>query len=375
MAIESIVGAVASIALIIFVHELGHFLVAKRCGVEVMVFSLGFGPKLWAFRSGETEYRVSLIPLGGYVRMAGQDDLRDAAGGEDPLEAGSGDPELEGSGDPTRRFSAKSLGQRAAIVAAGPAVNIFFAFLLFALAAAFYGTPVAVDEARIAGVREGGPAAAAGLAGGDTVTAVDGRSVAGWDELAGQVRASHGRALSLTVVDGGGQSRRVTVTPAEHEQRDMFGEITGQTWMIGIERAFETEPVGVFEAVGLGARQTWFWTRVIFETLARLFQGRVSATDLGGPIMIAQEAGRRAANGLEPLLRFMALISVNLGVINVLPIPVLDGGHLLFFGIEALRGRPLSLRYRELAQRVGVFFLLALMVFVVFNDISRIVGN
>ncbi len=367
MAIESIAGAIAAIALIIFVHELGHFLVAKRCGVDVLVFSLGFGPKLFAFRSRETEYRLSLIPLGGYVRMAGQDDLRDAAGGEDPGAVGDGDP--------ARRFSAKGLGQRSAIVAAGPAVNILFAFVLFALVAAVYGSPVALDEARIAGVREGGPAATAGLTGGDTVVAIDGHTVAGWDELAAGVRGSDGKALVLSVVDAGGRSREVSVVPERHDQRDMFGEVIGEAWMVGIERAFENNPVGVIEAAGIGARQTWFWTRVIFETLARIFQGRVSASDLGGPIMIAQEAGRRAATGLEPLLRFMALISVNLGVINVLPIPVLDGGHLLFFGIEGLRGRPLSLRYRELAQQLGVFLLLALMIFVVFNDISRIVGN
>jgi regulator of sigma E protease len=145
--------------------------------------------------------------------------------------------------------------------------------------------------------------------------------------------------------------------------------------MIGIERALETHPVGFFRSIELGAKYTWGFTRMIFETLARLFQGRVSASDLGGPIMIAQEAGRRAASGLEPLLRFMALISINLGVINVLPVPVLDGGHLFFLLIEGVRGRPLSLRYREIAQQVGVFLLVALMVFVVFNDISRIVSG
>ncbi len=167
----------------------------------------------------------------------------------------------------------------------------------------------------------------------------------------------------------------MAITPKPREQRDYLGEVIGQAYMIGVERALEQRPVGAFAAIAAGARYTWGFTRLIFETLARLFQGRVSASDLGGPIMIAQEAGRRAATGLEPLLRFMALISVNLGVINVLPIPVLDGGHLLFFLVEAVRGRPLSARYRELAQQVGVFLLVALMVFVVFNDISRIVNG
>jgi regulator of sigma E protease len=189
-----------------------------------------------------------------------------------------------------------------------------------------------------------------------------------------RVRESEGRSLKLGV-DRAGQDVEVDVTPKPRDERDALGEVIGQAYMIGIERALEPHAVGFFDAVKLGARYTWGFTRLIFETLARLFQGRVSANDLGGPIMIAQEAGRRAASGLEPLLRFMALISINLGVINVLPVPVLDGGHLAFFLFEAVRGRPLSVRYREIAQQVGVFLLLALMVFVVFNDISRIVSG
>jgi regulator of sigma E protease len=356
MSIESILGAVIVLALVIFVHELGHFLVAKWCDVEIHVFSMGFGPTLFARRWGETEYRLSAVPFGGYVRMAGED------GAEEPL------------GDPARGFSAKPLLQRAAIVAAGPGVNLVFAFLVFAATFFVFGESVPVERGLVGSVMADSPAAQAGLQSGDVVTAVDGTPVATWEALAKLVRDSRGRALSLEV-QRADQSMTMVVTPKPRPERDYLGEVVGEAYMIGIERGLETRPVGAFASVGLGARYTWGFTRLIFETLARLFQGRVSASDLGGPIMIAQEAGRRAASGLEPLLRFMALISVNLGVINVLPVPVLDGGHLFFFLIEGVRGRPLSVRYREIAQQVGVFLLVALMVFVVFNDISRIVSG
>jgi regulator of sigma E protease len=356
MSIESILGAVVVLALVIFVHELGHFLVAKWCDVEILAFSMGFGPVLFSRKYGETEYRLSAIPFGGYVRMAGED------GAEDPASS------------PERGFAAKPLWQRSAIVAAGPGVNVLFAFLLFSSTFYFYGESVPVETAKIGATVPGAPAAEAGLQAGDVVESVDGLPVNTWEDLALRVRESEGRTLSLGV-DRGGQDLTLSVAPKPREERDHLGEVIGQAYMIGIERALQPHAVGLFEAIGLGARYTWGFTRLIFETLARLVQGRVSANDLGGPIMIAQEAGRRAASGLEPLLRFMALISINLGVINVLPVPVLDGGHLAFFLIEAVRGRPLSMRYREIAQQVGVFLLVALMVFVVFNDISRIVSG
>jgi regulator of sigma E protease len=356
MSFESIFGAVFVLALVIFVHELGHFLVAKWCDVEIHVFSMGFGPTLFARRWGETEYRLSAFPFGGYVRMAGED------GAEEPAT------------NPERGFAAKPLLQRSAIVAAGPGVNLLFAFFIFAGVFYVYGESVPVTAPKIGGVVAGQPAAQAGLQSGDEVLSIEGENVSTWEALAERVRKSDGHPLTLSVRRGS-ETLSIQVAPKPQPDRDYLGEVVGQAYMIGIERAFEPHAVGFFESLGLGARYTWGFTRMIFATLARVFQGRVSASDLGGPIMIAQEAGRRAASGLEPLLRFMALISVNLGVINILPMPVLDGGHLFFFLIEALRGRPLSVRYREIAQQVGVFLLVALMVFVVFNDISRIVSG
>jgi len=355
MSLESIVGAIAVLAVVIFVHELGHFLVAKWCDVEVLVFSMGFGPTIFSKTVGETTYRLAAIPFGGYVRMAGEDDSEESP-----------------ASDPTRGFSAKPLRQRAAIVAAGPAVNIVFAFLVFAGTLFVYGTQAPTEEALIGAVMPGSPAQSAGLQAGDEIVAIDGKTVTEWVPFAETVRASDGRTLELTVIGDGGAERTLSITPEPRPERDRFGEITGQAYMIGIQRGLVREPVGLFESLRLGGWYTWEFSSMIFQTLARVFQGRIDATDLGGPIMIAQEAGRLAATGFEPLLRFIGIISINLGIINVLPIPVLDGGHLFFFMIEGLRGKPLSVRVREGAQQVGVFMLIALMAFVIYNDISRI---
>jgi regulator of sigma E protease len=358
VSLESIIGAIAVLAVVIFVHELGHFAVAKGCRVEVLVFSMGFGPTLFSRKIGETTYRLALIPFGGYVRMAGQED-----DGDDP------------PSDPSRGFSKKTLRERAAIVVAGPAVNIVFAFVVLFVAFFAYGKLVPANDARVGGLVAGSPAEVGGLAIGDIVESVNGRAVAGWDEFSTRVRESGGEPLVLTLRDAEGVNREVTVTPKVTPHQDEFGEVVGESYMIGIQRHFDHEPAGLFESVRMAGVSTYRMSAMIFTMLGRLIQGRVSASDLGGPIMIAQEAGRLAETGLEPLLRFIALISVNLGVLNILPFPVLDGGHLMFFAIEGLRGRPLSIRVREIAQQFGVLLLVALMVFVVFNDISRIVAD
>ena len=358
MSLESIIGAVGVLAIVIFVHELGHFLVAKWCGVEVLTFSMGFGPTIFSRKIGETVYRLALVPFGGYVRMAGQDD----AGEDAPT-------------DPSRGFSIKPLRHRAAIVAAGPAVNLVFAFVVLAAAYFFYGMLVPSNEPRIGAVVSSSPAEQSGLRPGEVVASIDGRAVSSWDDFATTVRDSGGKGLSLVVRDDGGVERTVAVQPKEMPNQDEFGEVVGHSYMIGIQRHFDHTEAGFFEAISMAGQSTVRMSAMIFTMLGRLFQGRVAASDLGGPIMIAQEAGRLAETGIEPLLRFIALISVNLGILNILPVPVLDGGHLFFFLIEGLRGRPLSVRVREMAQQVGVLLLVALMVFVVFNDISRIVAG
>ncbi len=360
MTFASILAAILLLAVVIFVHELGHFLVAKWCDVEVHVFSMGFGPTVYSRTYGDTEYRLSLIPLGGYVRMAGQDD--DELG-EDPPE------------DPTRGFGVKSIPQRAAIIAAGPAVNFVFAAFVFAFLAFAYGIPEPTNDPLVGGLHEGAPAQEAGLQQGDIIFAVDGKAIGAWDELVESVLGSKGRTLVMSVRDEEGANREVMVTPRLTERRDAFGEVSGHSYMIGINRLLEPQRLGAVAAVGAGFTNTWYYTGLIFETLSRLVQGRLSPGDLGGPILIAREASRKARTGLEPFVFFMALISVNLGVINILPIPILDGGHLVFIAYEGIRGRPLSLRVREGALQVGIVLLGALMIFVVFNDIFRIISG
>ena len=361
MAFGSILAAILVLAVVIFVHELGHFLVGKWCDVEVRVFSMGFGPTLIARRFGETVYRVALIPLGGYVKMAGYDEE-------------GGDPE-DAPSDPARGFTCKPLWQRAAIVVAGPAVNLAFAVLILTGCALAYGVSTPTPTATINGVAIDKPAAAAGLAAGDTVVAVSGKQISTWEEMVAEITASKGRALRFDVVAADGAPRSVEVTPVLVEQHDSYGEAGPMTYQIGVRRGFDFVPVGPVEALSSAVGQTWTDAAMIFGTVTRLIQGRVSAGDLGGPILVVAEASRQAQSGLQPLLFFMALISINLGVVNLLPIPVLDGGHLLFMSFEAVRGRPLPRRVREYALGFGMMLIGTLMLFVVFHDIVRLVAG
>lgn len=354
----NILIAILILGLLIFVHELGHFAVAKWSGVTVLRFSLGFGPRLLSWRRGVTEYAVSAIPLGGYVKMLGDDPEDDV-------------PVV----DAAHAFSQQSLWTRFAIVLAGPMMNLVTACVAFSLVFALYGAGTPTEAAKIGGVMEGMAAAKAGLRRGDTVLAVDGKSIATWDELSQAVRASGGKSLDMEVRRDNGAVEHVATIPEERAEKSVFGEEIGKAYLIGIERFVEIAPVSLVNAIGLGVYETYFWVKMTLLSVVKIFQGSVSARDLGGPILIVQAAGQQAERGLDYLIRFLGLISVNLGVLNLLPIPVLDGGHLLFFTFEAIRGRPLALRQREMAQQVGLFLLLALMVFVFYNDISRIVAG
>jgi len=361
MTIASTLAAILVLAIVILVHELGHFLVGKWCDVEIKVFSMGFGPTVFARTIGETVYRVALVPLGGYVRMAGYDEE-------------GGDAE-EAPSDPTRGFTAKTLRQRAAIIAAGPAVNLVFAAVLFSACAFAYGVSRPSTEPVVGGFVAGEAAEAAGFAEGDRILSIDGVSIPAWDRLVEAVLASEGRALSFEVQAPDGARRTIQVTPRVQGRTDAFGEEIDRVYRIGLMPGEAVEKVGALGAISVGVRQTAGYSAMILETVVRLVQGRLSAGDLGGPILIAREASARARKGLQPLLIFMALISVNLGIVNLLPIPVLDGGHLMFMSYEAVRGRPLSLRVREYALQAGMVLIGGLMIFVVFHDILRIVAG
>jgi regulator of sigma E protease len=350
-----ILQVVIVFGVIVFVHELGHFLAAKAVGVGVERFSLGFGPKVFGKQIGETEYLLSAIPLGGYVKMIGE-------------EVGEETPET----DVQRSFSHQSLSRRFLIVFAGPLFNIITAFFVFSLTFLSFGEHVPLDIPKIGGVVPDLPAQKAGLEVGDEVLSVTGIPVKTWAELAEKIQGSEGKETVLLVRKG--KDQQTTELLVKPELRDDLAGGGAAKYAIGITPASEVKSVALGRAVVLGAQQTWFWIQLIFQSLVMFVTGGVSAKELGGPILIAQEASRQARLGLDYLLRFTGIINVNLAVFNLLPVPVLDGGYLLFFTIEAILGRPPSTRSREMALRVGFLLIITLIVFVVYNDIARLVG-
>jgi regulator of sigma E protease len=333
---------------------LGHFLFAKLFGVRVDAFSLGFPPKLLHKQIGETDYRLSVIPLGGYVKLFGENPKDEVP------------PELE-----PVSFSHHPLWHRFIIVMAGPGFNLLFAALALFLVFAFSGVPYLTTE--IGGVKEGSPAEQAGLVKGDQVLSVGGQAVSRWDDLSLKIRQGGEHPLTLTVRRGD-RDFQVRVTPQRMETSDIFGGKVSAV-IIGISSGDRpaVERVGPLRALALGVVYTGRLTWLTVESLYKLVAREVPLKSIGGPILIAQVAGKQAEMGVSYLVQFMAALSVNLFLLNLLPIPVLDGGHLFFFTLEAIRGKPLPLPHREMAQGLGLMLLLALMILVFYQDILRLV--
>jgi len=348
--IYAIGAALIGLGLLIVIHEWGHFLVAKLSGVGVVTFSVGFGPKLWVRKKGETEYALSAFPLGGYVKMVG----------EDPEE------EVQ-QHDIERSFSHKGLLKRIAIVAAGPGFNLLLAVVLLMIVYFFYGVPVL--STRISGVESGSPAELAGIRKGDRIVAVNGQAVDEWDGLSGKIKESQGAPLNIQI-QRDSQQLSLTVQPVKKAGRSIFGEKL-EIWVIGIGSQVSIEKGNPGQAVVRAFQQTYEYSKLTLLALYKMINGDVSPRNLGGPIMIAQMAGQQAQEGLGSFLAFLAVLSINLGVLNLLPVPVLDGGHLLFFVVEAIIGRPVAVKHRERAQQVGIFLLMLLMVYAFYNDIAR----
>ncbi len=348
--IYSIVATILGLGVLIIFHEFGHFLIAKLSGVGVLTFSVGFGPKLIVKKKGETEYALSAFPLGGYVKMVGED------------------PDQEVSqADVQRSFAQKSLFKRIAIVAAGPGFNLLLAVLLLMIVYLFYGVPVISTQ--IGSVEDGSPAESAGILKGDRIIAIDGREVDSWETLSGAIKSSEGEPLNMRVRREN-QEITVTVKPQKKETRNIFGEQRDE-WMIGISSQVSIEKGNAGLSIFKAFTQTYDYAKLTLVALFKMVTGEVSPRNLGGPILIAQMAGQQAQEGLATFLAFVAVLSINLGVLNLLPIPVLDGGHLLFFLVEAVIGRPVAVRHREVAQQVGIFLLVLLMVYAFYNDIAR----
>ena len=341
------------LGVLIFFHEFGHFLIARLFGVGVEKFSLGFGPRLLGKKVGRTDYRLSAIPLGGYVKMVG----------EEP------DAEIDPADIPVS-FTHKHVFKRMLIVAAGPVFNILLAVFIFL--GIFLISGLFVLKPSVGSVKDSSPAYTAGLKAGDVITAIDGVGIATWDEMAEMINASKGRGLTVAVKRGD-SSFEARITPELVGSKNIFGEDV-QRHVIGITASGEsyTKKLNPFQALTHSLVQTYRISELMVVIIAKLITGDISTDTIGGPIMIAQMAGDQAKAGIGNLISFIALISINLAIINLLPIPVLDGGHLLFFCIEAIKGRPVSVKVREIAQQVGLFVLILLMILVFYNDITRI---
>ncbi|CBE69540.1 MAG: RIP metalloprotease RseP [Candidatus Methylomirabilis oxygeniifera] len=351
--LDYLLWAILVLGGLIFVHELGHFLVAKRAGVRVLKFSLGFGPKIIGFTRGGTEYLLSAIPLGGYVKMLGEDPQEEVA-------------------DPEGSFSAKPVGWRSLIILAGPGSNFLLAITIFWIVFTL-GVPTLATK--VGEVMQDFPAHDAGVKTGDRITAIDGYAIEKWEELASQIHKSPGRPIRLTVERAGSRFDLV-VAPKATRQKNLFGE-EQEVGLLGIAPAeeFLTERTNPVTALGKALYKTYDLSRLILLTFVKLIQGVVPAKTIGGPLLVAQMAGQQARQGVLNLMFFTALLSINLGILNLLPIPILDGGHLFFALIEAVRGKPVSLQKREMAQQVGLALLVALMIFAFYNDIFRLLGR
>lgn len=353
MILTSILATIFVLGLLIFVHELGHFVVAKRMGVRVERFSLGYPPKMIGFKRGDTEYCISWIPFGGYVKMAG----------ENP-------DENEIKGHPYE-FQSKPVRVRAAIIAAGPLMNFITAILI--MWAVFFLVGMAVpdtDSTKIGILTPDGPAEKAGLMPGDEVISINGQEVSTFSDMAEIIYKQVEKPIVVQWIRDG-KVYLATVTTYKDKVLDENGR-TMEVGKIGIGPDTKVIPLGFFESLKQGITASAALVVEIFKFLYGLVTSSVSIKAVGGPVLIAQVAGQAANQGLANLLMFTAFLSINLGLLNILPIPVLDGGHLVFLGIEKIMGRPLSLNKRLIIQQIGMALLLLLMIVVTYNDIARL---
>ena len=395
-----------TLSIVVFIHELGHFLLAKWNGIGVLEFSIGFGRKIIRKKYGDTYYSFGLIPLGGYVRMIGDDPrnlhseaslsgVTDSPEANDPAQR-ENEKQLDESlfyglpldaldkkflTDRSKWFLTKGYWAKMAVVFAGPAFNLISAILISWFVVFNYGIPSPSMEAKIGSVREGTPAAKAGLLPGDRVVTVDGQEMKDWESLAEYVSKASQQGVTLLLerkaAQGEGVERKEIQVKGDLEpvaNALVRGEEDSKRFLIGIGPSMDKlEYVGVGKSLLIATRSVYEMSKIMVRSLGWMLTGKVGSDSVSGPIAIVGELGKAAKRGFEDLLTFVVMISVCLAVMNLLPIPVLDGGHLVFFTIEKLIGRPINLRVQEMATQVGLFLLLGLMVFAMGNDLFKIV--
>ncbi len=353
------------LTIVVFFHELGHFLVARLCGIKVLAFSIGFGPEIVGFndRYG-TRWKIAAVPLGGYVKFFGDDN----AASVPDLEAAASMSEAEKRDS----FVYKPVGSRAAVVAAGPIANFILAVVIFA--GVFMVVGKQTSTARVDAVQRGSAAQAAGFQPGDLVLAINGQVIESFSDMQRIVSISAGEPIEVKV-ERGGVPVTLKATPQLKELKDNFGNVH-RLGVLGISRSMapgdiKTEKVPPLKAVVMGVKETWFVVDRTMSYLVGVFAGRESADQLGGPIRIAQVSGQ-VCHTLPACMNLTAVLSVSIGLLNLFPIPLLDGGHLLFYGFEAVRGKPLSERAQEVGFRIGLAIVVMLMIFATFNDILHL---
>ncbi|MEW6213627.1 MAG: RIP metalloprotease RseP [Nitrospirota bacterium] len=346
-------SAIILLGIIIFIHELGHFLSAKLLGIKVLKFSLGFGPKLVGEKYGDTEYLISSIPFGGYVKMLGEN--RGEELGEE---------------EKSVAYSHQPVWKRFVIVSSGPFFNMLFAIFIFFFVF-LNGLPVLLPE--VGNVTPKSPAEMAGLIKGDTIIAIDDSQIVQWDEMTKIIHTSPDRSLNLKVKRKTGVIN-ISIIPEKKRIKDLFGQ-EREVGLIGITPSGNTflRQEGFIGAIGNAFRRTWEISVLTIISVVKLIQRVIPMDTIGGPILILQMAGEQASKGALNLFIFMAVININLGILNLLPIPILDGGHILFLGIEAIRRKPLNEKLIAVAQRVGLAIILTLMAFALYNDIIRLI--
>lgn len=349
----NILAIVFALGLIIFVHEFGHFSAAKLSGVKVNRFSIGFPPHILKKQMGETEYCLGIIPLGGYVKMAGMLDE-------------SLDQEIKGE---PWEFASKSTPKKVFIIIAGVIMNFILAAVIFGIITLKIGLPVVSDSPVVNQIIPDYPAAKAGMNAGDKITAINGQSIDSWKQLTQIVHGLPNKQISVTWIDNGETMHASVTTRSERQLID--GKLK-EVGLLGIAPKISYREAGIFESIGSGFSQMWQWGKITGLSLKMLVTGEESVRSIGGPIFIAKLAGQEARNGFLDLLNLIAIISINIGLLNILPIPALDGGQLAIILIEGAKGKPLKMKTRLVIQQIGMVLLLTFMIFVIFNDIARV---